>query len=121
MGNSTLLGYPILLALTSRPESLRSASTALFYHRWEYPPVPAIGGSENAVRFFACHRQRDDVALALANTAEVQGDARSRRLRTKQQFGTIPLDDRRNPATKYHAGCLDFGTESTVGQHQGPH
>ena len=65
--------------LTSRPDPLRSAISALFDHRWEYPLVPAIGGSDQAARF-ACVRLRDDVVPALADahqTSEamhVQGD-----------------------------------------------
>ena len=43
--------FPVLLALTSRPDPLRSAISALFDHRWEYPLVPAIGGSDQAARF----------------------------------------------------------------------
>ena len=41
----------LVLALTSRPDPLRSAISALFDHRWEYPLVPAIGGSDQAARF----------------------------------------------------------------------
>ena len=77
---------PVLLALSSRPDPLRSAISALFDHRWEYPLVPAIGGSDQAARF-ACLRLRDDIVPALADAADVRGDARSGKRRPKQPFG----------------------------------
>ena len=51
MGHYTNWRYSRLVSANSRPDPLRSAISALFDHRWEYPLVPAIGGSDQAVCF----------------------------------------------------------------------
>ena len=51
MGHYTYWCYSRLVSANSRPDPLRSAISALFDHRWEYPLGPAIGGSDQAVCF----------------------------------------------------------------------
>ena len=51
IGHYTYWRYSRLVSTNSRPDPLRSAISALFDLRWEYPLVPAIRGLQKAVRF----------------------------------------------------------------------
>ena len=88
MGHYTNWRYSRLVSANSRPDPLRSAISALFDHRWEYPLVPAIGGSDQAV----CFRLPQAARRCWPNQKMLWGGESSERVRLEHPGeGTHPM------------------------------